>query len=347
MIYQKFIRPIFFIFGPETIHYFVVKTLKVLFSFKYLSRLLKKYFNSNHPQLKRNLLGLEFSNPVGLAAGFDKNARYTNEMSVFGFGFIEIGTVTPKPQPGNVKPRLFRLKKDQALINRMGFNNAGVDEAVKQLKKIKNRDYIIGGNIGKNTTTPNDKALDDYIYCLDALYPYVDYFVVNVSCPNISDLKKLQDRDSLLLIMNGVMSSRNSREIKKPVLLKISPDLNQFQLDDVLDIVKITFTDGLVVSNTSVSREGLKTSPELIKQIGNGGLSGSPLNVRSNEMIRYIRSKIGYQLPIIGSGGILTGNDAIEKLNAGADLLQVYTGFIYTGPFICKKINQSIVRKKL
>ncbi len=296
-------------------------------------------------QLKRNLFGLEFENPVGLAAGFDKNAEVFDIMQSFGFGFVEIGTVTPLSQPGNPKPRLFRLKKDKAIINRMGFNNKGLLCAVSKLKDKKSN-IIIGGNIGKNTATPNDKANNDYFRCFNDLFPYVDYFTVNVSCPNISDLHELQDKDALLELLQGIQNLNFKKENPKPVLLKISPDLNFLQIDDTLEIIKQTKLDGIVAVNTTTLRTNLSYSEKEIKKIGNGGLSGLPLKERATEVIKYISEKTKGELPIIAVGGIMNENDAIEKIKAGATFVQIYSGFIYEGPSIVKKINKAILKEE-
>ncbi len=345
MLYKSIVRPLMFLMDPEKVHHLIVKILKVAFKIPLIGFFVSKWYTKCCKGLEKEFCGLRFKNPVGLAAGFDKDARFFDQMSKFGFGFIEIGTVTPKAQGGNPKPRIFRIKQDQALINRMGFNNLGVDHAVEQLKKRKPSDLIIGGNIGKNTATPNENAVDDYLYCFEKLYPWVDYFVVNVSCPNVSNLKALQDHDSLLHIMQAIMNRRNAFDIKKPVLLKISPDLNFDQVDDVLQIIQTTTTDGIVVANTTVTRDKLSISEHKIKEIGNGGLSGAPLQKHSTELIRYIHRKTNGQLPMIGSGGIIEPSDALEKMEAGASLVQVYTGFIYYGPAIAKAINKMLLRK--
>jgi dihydroorotate dehydrogenase len=337
-MYKVFIRPLFFLIDPEKVHHFVVSAIRFFHFLPFGKSILKKIFTVENKSLERVVFGLKFKNPVGLAAGFDKNAKVYNEFSSLGFSFIEIGTVTPKGQPGNPKKRLFRLPEDKALINRMGFNNLGVEEAVKNLRKRKNDSIVIGGNIGKNTATPNEKAVDDYVACFNGLYNYVDYFVVNVSCPNISNLAKLQDKDSLMEILSAVSRERALHPMKKPVLLKISPDLNFGQIDEILEIVKITAIDGIVATNTSISRDGLKTSGDQLNKIGRGGLSGLPLKERSTEIIRYISQKTNGKLPIIAVGGIFTADDAIEKINAGASLVQLYTGFIYEGPMIVKRI---------
>jgi len=296
-------------------------------------------------RLKTKFLGLEFENPIGFAAGFDKNAEVYNQFSNFGFSFIEIGTVTPLAQPGNPKPRSFRIPKDSGLINRMGFNNKGVDFAVEKLKD-KKRKIIIGGNIGKNTDTANNDALNDYVICFEKLYDHADYFVVNLSCPNIKDLRKLQDKDSTINILKKLTEIRAEKSLRKPILLKISPDLTNNQLDDVVETFKITGIDGIVATNTTVSRENLQTDSKRIDEIANGGLSGKPLTKRSTEIIQYLTNKSNGTIPIIGVGGIMTVQDAIDKLNAGAKLIQLYTGFIYEGPGFVKKINKALLKNK-
>ena len=343
-MYKSIFRPVLFWFSPESVHHFVVNSLKILFKIPGTGRIINKLTQVNDPRLEREVFGLKFKNPVGIAAGFDKQAELYNELSNFGFGFIEIGTVTPKGQPGNPKPRLFRLPLDKALINRMGFNNGGVNNAVKNLKKRKTT-VIIGGNIGKNTLTPNSEAIEDYVLCFRQLFDFVDYFVVNVSCPNITDLHELQDQDSLMKILGKIQELNHTKAHPKPILLKVSPDLNNKQLDEVIEIVKRTKIDGVVATNTTISRQNLKTDDERIKKIANGGLSGKPITYRSTEVIRYLSEKSGKAFPIIGVGGIFTVEDALEKLHAGADLVQVYTGFIYEGPFIAKKINKALLKK--
>jgi dihydroorotate dehydrogenase len=303
----------------------------------------KSEFRVDHHSLEREVLGLKFKNPVGLAAGFDKNARLIDELACFGFGFIEIGTLTPKAQPGNPKPRLFRLPKDQALINRMGFNNDGVEAAVIRLKRKKS-DVIIGGNIGKNKNTPNEEAFNDYKICFEALYPYVDYFVINVSSPNTPGLRDLQEKGPLKKILTEVNALNLATGKPKPIFLKIAPDLTASQLDDVIEILQETGTKGVIATNTTISREGLLTSVEEITKIGAGGLSGKPLKDRSTEVIRYLRVKLGPDYAIMGVGGIISTMDAVEKIKAGADLIQIYTGFVYEGPEFVKKINWEIIR---
>lgn len=343
-MYKSLLRPVFFLFKPETIHHWVMGILKIIGKIPGKRRALKWFFTVKDQRLEKELFGIRFLNPVGVAAGFDKNAEVFEELSALGFGFVEIGTVTPKAQPGNPKPRLFRLSKDHALINRMGFNNNGLEQAVRQLKKRKSK-MIIGGNIGKNTLTPNAIAYQDYEENFKGLFNYVDYFVVNVSCPNITDLKELQDQDALMEILNKLQTINNSKPKRKPVLLKISPDLNDKQLDEVIDIVRLTKIDGVVATNTSIKRNLPGYSSKEIAAIGNGGLSGSPVRDRSTEVIRYLATKSNKAFPIIGVGGIFTTSDALEKLDAGADLIQVYTGFIYEGPFIARNINQSILKR--
>jgi dihydroorotate dehydrogenase len=341
-MYKLFIRPVLFLFDPEKIHHFTFSFLKFFGSIPFAKKVLSALYSIDHPKLERELFGIKFKNPIGLAAGLDKDAKLIDELACLGFGFIEIGTLTPKPQAGNDKPRLFRLPEDQALINRMGFNNEGVSAAVERLKK-RNSKIIVGGNIGKNKATPNDQAVDDYHYCFEALYPYVDYFVVNVSSPNTPGLRELQEKEPLKNLMLHVKQQSNSKNKSKPVLLKIAPDLTQSQLDDVIEILLSTKTDGVIATNTTISREGLTTSAETISKIGNGGLSGKPLAKKSTEVISYLRSKLGKNYPIIGVGGIMSPEDALEKIRAGADLVQVYTGFIYEGPAFVKRICEKLI----
>lgn len=340
-MYKFLFRPILFLIDAERVHHLVFRLLSVTGRLPGLRFLLSLLYTYKHTTLERNILGLRFENPVGLAAGFDKDAKLIDELSCFGFGFIEIGTLTPKPQPGNDKPRLFRLRADQALINRMGFNNGGIDEAAKRLQKRKSK-VIVGGNIGKNKNTPNENAFSDYAACVEALHTHVDYFIVNVSSPNTPGLRELQEKEPLRKLMSDVKSLALSKPNPKPVLLKIAPDLTITQLDDIVEILISTKTDGVIATNTTISRENLITSKEELGKIGNGGLSGKPLADRSNEVIRLLRAKLGPQYPIIGVGGIMTPEDAVEKIKAGADLIQIYTGFIYEGPGIGKNINKLI-----
>jgi dihydroorotate dehydrogenase len=301
-------------------------------------------FKVSHPKLEREVFGLKFENPVGLAAGFDKDAKLFDELASFGFGFVEIGTVTPLPQDGNPKPRLFRLKEDNALINRMGFNNEGIEGAVARLRRKKSN-IIIGGNIGKNKLTPNDKAVDDYEICFEKLFPYVDYFVVNVSSPNTPGLRDLQEKEPLTALLNSLQKLNNQKEKRKPILLKIAPDLSNEQLDDIIAIVADTKIDGVVATNTTIGRKGLKTDKTKVEAIGNGGLSGKPVKAMSTEVIKYLADKSNRAFPIIGVGGIHSAEDALEKLEAGATLVQVFTGFIYEGPALITRINKAILKR--
>ena len=342
-MYKKLIRPLLFSFDPEKVHHFAINLLKFLFSIPLLGKVVTRFATVNDKRLERKLWGLTFPNPVGIAAGFDKNATAFNELGKLGFGFIEIGTVTPKGQPGNEKPRLFRLPKDSALINRMGFNNHGLNQTVENLKHRKGN-LIIGGNLGKNSATPNSKAVNDYLTLFEGLFDYVDYFTVNVSCPNVTDLRELQDQEALLEILNSLQTVNQKKTNPKPILLKVSPDLNEKQLDEVIEVVAQTRINGVVAVNTTIARTGLETNSASVAGIGNGGLSGKPVNARSTEIIRYLSRKSNKAFPIIGVGGIFTPQDALEKLNAGADLVQVYTGFIYEGPFIARRINKELVK---
>jgi dihydroorotate dehydrogenase len=342
--YKKIIFPFLTRYDAEQIHYKVMNVLRTACNIPLVPSILRLLFEKEDPRLVRKIFGLRFKNPVGLAAGFDKNGIWTDELANLGFGFIEIGTVTPKPQLGNEKPRLFRLKSDQALINRMGFNNEGSLEAATQLRKRKSK-IIIGGNIGKNKTTENDDAVYDYLKAFNDLYPYVDYFVVNVSSPNTPGLRDLQEKEPLKYILK-VLERDNGRKSKpKPILLKIAPDLTNEQLDDIIEIVKETRTSGVIATNTTISREGLVSDNQEVTAIGAGGLSGKPLTNRSTEIIRYLSEKSNKAFPIIGVGGIYTAQDAIEKLQAGASLVQVYSGFIYEGPTIVKEICKGILKE--
>jgi dihydroorotate dehydrogenase len=335
------IKKILFRLQPETAHQLTFSLLRLPF----LANIAGKLFNKTHPALKKTVFGLEFRNPVGLAAGLDKDATAFRELGELGFGFIEIGTVTPLPQPGNDLPRLYRLPKNEALINRMGFNNRGAKAAARRLKKRRDFSLIIGGNIGRNKNTPNEKATEDYIKCFNELYDVVDYFVVNVSSPNTPNLRELQEKEPLTRLLMTLQELNHTRARPKPILLKIAPDLTHSQLDDIIEIVKQTHLAGVVATNTTVGREGLDYSKEEIRAIGAGGLSGLPLKDKSTEVIRYLRQKSGNAFPIIGVGGIHSAGDAIEKLEAGADLIQLYTGFIYHGPALIHEINSRLIEK--
>lgn len=339
-LYKNLVFPLLTKFDPERIHYFAMDCLKFACSIPGVKYLIKNNLEVKSDCLHRSFLGLDFKNPVGLAAGFDKNALWIDELDCLGFGFIEIGTVTPKPQDGNPKPRLFRLKKDEALINRMGFNNAGIKEVVKNLKK-RNSKIIVGGNIGKNKLTENDDALSDYMIAFKGLAEYVDYFVVNVSSPNTPGLRDLQEKEPLKKIL-AALQIENQKH-KKPVLLKIAPDLTDFQLEDIVEIVTETGIAGVIATNTTLSRADLQTDDKEVEKIGAGGLSGKPLKDRSTEVIKYLSQKSDGKFGIIGAGGIYNAQDAKEKLEAGASLVQVYSGFIYEGPAIAKNINKELI----
>ena len=336
-MYKSILRPILFKSDPEEIHHFTFSSVRRLFKVPGSKNIIKKLYQVNDTRLEREVFGLKFKNPVGLAAGFDKDAKLYKELSHFGFGFIEIGTVTPKPQPGNPKKRLFRLKEDQAIINRMGFNNGGVAEAVVRLQKNKN--VLIGGNIGKNKVTPNDEAVNDYILCFNALFSVVDYFVVNVSSPNTPGLRELQDKEPLTKLLATLQGLNAQKEKRKPILLKIAPELTEDQLLDIIDIVATTKIDGVIATNTTISRDGLTS----VNKEETGGLSGKPLTKRSTEVIRFLSERSNKAFPIIGVGGIHSAQDALEKIEAGASLVQLYTGFIYEGPQLIKDINTELL----
>ncbi len=344
-MYRFVLRPLFFLLPAETAHRLVAGLLIFFFSIPGVARLFRKHYQVRDKSLEREVFGIRFPNPVGIAAGFDKKAHLYNVFNNFGFGHVEIGTVTPKAQKGNPKPRLFRLTKDQALINRMGFNNEGVEAFARRLKKNKAK-IIIGGNIGKNTLTPNELATEDYCHCFETLFDLVDYFAVNVSCPNIKDLNKLQDKENMLGLLHSIQKINQSKTMPKPILLKISPDLNEQQLDEVLEIVKASNLDGIIATNTTLSRQNLSYSRNDIERYGQGGLSGKPLRERSTQVIAYLHKQSGGNIPIIGVGGIFSPNDALEKIRAGATLVQVYTGFVYHGPSIAKKINRELLNKQ-
>ena len=343
-MYKLLIRPILFLFDPEKVHYFTFSLIRILCKIPYVASLFRSLYQVKNKKLERKLFGLTFINPVGLAAGFDKNAVLYNELANFGFGFIEIGTVTPKGQLGNPKKRLFRLKDDQGIINRMGFNNDGLEEAIKNLKKNKHK-VIIGGNIGKNTETKLEDYTQDYLDVFKELHPFVDYFVLNVSCPNVGSHAKLSDKDYLLELITECQNQNNLFKIKKPILLKIAPDLNNSQLDEIIELVAETKIDGVIASNTSTTRDNLNVSKERLQEIGNGGVSGQPIKDQSTQVIKYLADTSNKSFPIIGVGGIHSAEDALEKLNAGADLVQIYTGFIYEGPGLIKKINKALLKK--
>ena len=333
-----------FAMDPEKAHYKTVSLFRTALAMPFGKSIIRSLYNFQSPKLEKKLFGLTFKNPVGLAAGFDKDGKFYREMSHLGFGFIEIGTVTPLPQVGNPKPRLFRLPQDEGLINRMGFNNDGVDAMVERLKEFEAEDVIIGGNIGKNKVTPNDKAINDYVICFEKLFDYVDYFVVNVSSPNTPGLRDLQDKGPLTAILSKLMGINGAKSSPKPILLKIAPDLTDSQLDDIVEIVADTKIDGVIATNTTISRDGLKTSQSSISEIGNGGLSGAPVRSRSTEVIAYLHKKSNGAFPIVGVGGINNAESAKEKMDAGASLVQVYSGFVYQGPGLVRAINKGLVK---
>jgi dihydroorotate dehydrogenase len=343
IVYKSVIKPILFRKSPEDAHHFTFSMTKKVFNLPLVNKVVKKLYKFEDKSLEREVFGLKFKNPVGLAAGFDKDAKLIDEMGMLGFGFIEIGTLTPRPQEGNPIPRLFRLPKDNALINRMGFNNGGVEGAVARLRARKT-DVLIGGNIGKNKNTPNEEAESDYLYCLETLHPYVDYFVVNVSSPNTPNLRELQEKEPLKKLLLAVKNANDAKPNPKPILLKIAPDLTDGQLDDIVDIIQETNIDGVIATNTTIDRSELTTGTDEISEIGAGGVSGAVLKNRSTAVIKYLSEKSGKSFPIIGVGGIFTAADAIEKLEAGASLVQVYTGMIYEGPGIVKEIKKGLVR---
>ena len=343
-MYKLLLRPLFFLFDPEKVHHFTFLLIKISSKIPGFTTIFRSLYVVEDKRLERNLFGLTFKNPVGLAAGFDKNAVLYNELTNFGFGFIEIGTVTPKAQDGNPKKRLFRLKHDQGIINRMGFNNKGLEAVISNIKKNKSN-LIIGGNIGKNTLTKPEDYTKDYIECFNALHPYVNYFVLNVSCPNVGSHAKLNDKAYLEELIGAVQQANNNFEKQKPILLKIAPDLNNNQLDEIVELVATTKLDGVIASNTSTDRIGLKASTKQLEAIGNGGLSGKPIKDKSTRVIKYLAEKSNKAFPIIGVGGIHSAEDALEKINAGANLVQIYTGFIYEGPSLIKAINQALLKE--
>ena len=342
-MYKRLLKPILFLFDPELIHHISFFIIKIFVNIPGVKYLTKKNFSITSKSLEREVFGIKFPNPVGLAAGFDKNAELFSELSSFGFGFIEIGTVTPQPQPGNKKKRIFRLNKDQSLINRLGFNNKGVTYIKNNLKN--KGKIIIGANIGKNKNTPNVKAIDDYLSCFNNLYDCVDYFVINISSPNTPNLRDLQDKKPLTTLVRKLNLHRNKKKKRKPILLKISPDLSKNKLLDIISVVQKEHLDGVIATNTTVTRENLESEQKLTSE--SGGLSGKKLTSKSNEVIRFIHEKSNGSFPIIGVGGIFSPADVIEKLKSGASLVQVYTGFIYEGPNIVKKINRELLKRPI
>ncbi|WP_276498164.1 quinone-dependent dihydroorotate dehydrogenase [Pontibacter litorisediminis] len=343
-MYKSLLRPLLFQLDPEKVHYLTTDALRTSLKLPFAKSITESMFKVEDPRLERELFGLRFPNPVGLAAGFDKDAMLVDELGELGFGFVEIGTLTPKPQPGNDRPRLFRLPQDQAIINRMGFNNKGVDAAVRRLEKRKSN-IIVGGNIGKNKVTPNEEALSDYLYCFRALFHVVDYFVVNVSSPNTPDLRALQDKEPLQKLLVSLQEENQKMGTPKPLLLKIAPDLNLDQLNDIIEIAQEARLSGIIGTNTTVSRAGLQTPEARVQEIGMGGLSGKPLTTHSTQIIQHLRTYLPPEIRLIGVGGIMTAQDAVDKLNAGADLVQLYTGFIYEGPSLISQINKKLLSR--
>ncbi len=352
-MYKHIILPLLFRFDAETVHHTVTRLLKIALAIPGVSAICRKFYVLEDKRLTRTVFGLTFPNPVGMAAGFDKNAELISELSDLGFGFIEIGTVTPRPQPGNPRPRLFRLKADEGLINRMGFNNKGAGPAAERIRHFSRnrggRNVIIGGNIGKNKDTPNENALSDYLTSFRDLFDAVDYFVVNVSSPNTPGLRDLQEREPLTRLLTALQQENRQQSVRtsgplKPILLKIAPDLTNSQLDDIIAIIAETGIAGVIATNTTISRDGLVTDSAAVAQMGAGGVSGRPLRERATEVIRYLHDQSGGSFPIIGVGGIASAQDAQEKLQAGASLIQIYTSFIYEGPGLAKRINQALLR---
>lgn len=343
MMYQRFLRPLLFQFDPERIHHLSFRSLQAGFRLPVFRAYARKHFQLHAPALERQLWGLTFPNPLGLAAGFDKDALIGDQWETLGFGFVEMGTVTPRPQAGNPRKRLFRLPADQAIVNRMGFNNAGVDAMVERLKHMQERRIVLGANIGKNKDTPNERAIDDYQLCFDKLFDYVDYFVVNVSSPNTPGLRSLQEKGPLTELLSQLQQRNQQHSTPRPLLLKIAPDLTEGQLDDILAVAQATRLSGLIATNTTISRHGLETPAQAVSDIGAGGLSGLPLRERSLEVIRYLHQRTQGELPLIGVGGIMRPEDALQRLQAGAALVQTYTGFVYNGPAFPKRIMEHLL----
>jgi len=339
------IRRLLFLLPAEQAHHFTFVCLRLLMRLPFVKSLCKRLFVVEDPRLERAYWGIRFRNPIGLAAGFDKNALLLDVWEYFGFGFVEIGTVTPRPQAGNPRPRLFRLVRDRALINRMGFNNDGVDAIVERLKKRKSN-IVIGGNIGKNKTTPNERAVEDYVTCFEKLFDYVDYFVVNVSSPNTPNLRELQEREPLKQLLGELQRRNVAKPQPKPILLKIAPDLNEEQLKDVIEIVKQTGIAGIIATNTTIDRQGLRTPQEEVETLGAGGLSGAPLKGRSCEVLQLLRKYAGNDFPIVSVGGLMEPTDVCRRLRSGADLVQLYTGFVYAGPALVKRSLKQLLREE-
>ena len=347
MLYKRILRPLMFLLPAEKAHYMSLNLFSAVLKIPGISRLLKSIYRPRpNPHLQKKLMGLNFKNPIGLAAGFDKDGRYYRALGELGFGFVELGTVTPKPQKGNPQPRLFRVRKDKAIINRMGFNNQGAEALRERLESGHRGPLIIGGNIGKNKVTPNENAVDDYLKGMELLHPVVDYFTINMSSPNTPNLRDLQDKEPLKKILGALLKFNKSTGNPKPVLLKIAPDLSEGQIDDIIEIVKELKLDGVVATNTTVARSGLRTGEGVIENIGAGGLSGAPLTDRSRQVVSYLRRNLGSDCVIIGVGGIMSPEDAVKMLDSGADLIQLYSGLIYYGPSLVKDICHSLDGKE-
>lgn len=345
-MYKKIIRPVLFLFSPETIHHIMVAFFRISSYVPFLPAILRKCFRVKDTRLEREVFGLKFPNPVGMPAGFDKNAEVFNELYNMGFGFVEVGTVPPKAQEGNPKTRLFRVPQDKAIINRMGFPSKGLKYAVSKLHNGKKHDFIVAGNIGKNSATPNERAAEDYLASFRAMYDYVDFFVVNLSCPNVKDLTKLQDSASQIAIIEALTKFRLGQSEYKPICVKISPDLTHKQIDDTINVIKLTNIDGIVATNTTTSREGLTIEQSKIDAIGAGGMSGATLTKKAIETVRYIHQSTDGVFPIIGVGGIMTTEDALAMLRAGASLVQVYSGYIYNGPSFVRQICKELLKEE-
>jgi dihydroorotate dehydrogenase len=339
MLYDQILKPLLFLFSPETAHDLAMKALHLTAPIPGFNKRLSGALSTG---LEKTVAGIRFPNPLGLAAGFDKDGRHIRQLDSLGFGFIEMGTITPRPQSGNPKPRLFRLPEDRALINRMGFNNQGLDKAVWRLSRLKTRPAVIGANIGKNKTTPNERAEQDYLAAFEALFPWVDYFTVNVSSPNTPGLRALQEKEPLKRLLSALLEANDRMEAAKPIFLKIAPDLNNHQTDDAASLVNELPMAGLIATNTTISREGLRTPQQRLAEIGDGGLSGAPLAETATAMIRRIRQGLSPQKALIGVGGIMSADDALAKIDAGADLIQIYTGFIYRGPALIGEIHRAL-----
>lgn len=340
MWYEQLIKPILFRFPPEKAHRLSMAALDLAAGIPGVPGMLSGYREDAQDHFE--LAGLRFKNRLGLAAGFDKDGKHLEALASLGFGFIEMGTITPRPQPGNPQPRLFRLKKDRALINRMGFNNDGVERAVSRLSRLRERDYVLGANIGKNKLTPNEDAVHDYVFATKKLHNWVDYFAVNVSSPNTPGLRALQEKEPLRRILTGILEVLADAPVQRPVFLKIAPDLSDAQLEDTAQLVNEIGIAGIIASNTTLDRSALKAPAETLAAIGDGGLSGPPVKPRSTEIVRLLRAGLSPGKALIAVGGIESGEDALEKIRAGADLVQIYTGFIYRGPGLIGEITDSL-----